>query len=375
MANRLSHSQANLYLECPKKYSYSYREKIREKTRSGALILGSAVDLMFSELLMSRDKAKAREVYDKAMNFTEINGRQLAVPTSEFIVYGRSDFDYEVLNQAQEDKLRSRCEDFGFDPEQALVTVANIGGKKAAVGWWGLTVNERKYYNLANWYCTYNKGLLMLDALEEQVVPLIGTVEALQKKIELKNTDGDTVLGFLDLLCIWNDGRRLLLDLKTSGRAYEKDAVATSQQLVIYQEALAQEGIVVDAVGYIVLIKQLVKNRKKICKSCGYAPEETTRHRTCPRDILTLRCGGEWNEVLDPKIKVQILIDRIPERSKDLILENIDSINDAISKEIFVRNTKSCMGTYGKCAYFDLCWQGKMDGLEIVETIEKKEVV
>lgn len=347
MANRISHSQLRLFSECGKKYEYYYQDRIRETTKSGALFFGSAMDKAFEALCKGAKKEDALTAYYNAMHWGDINGKVVNIPTEECLVYGKTDYDSDLLDDT---------------PEKQAAIEAALEKKQNWAGHWGLTQAERLLINDACWRSLYRKGLILIDALVESVMPRIKEVVATQKKLELTN-GADSLIGFPDLICRLDDGLLYLLDLKTSSRPYDTDSVATSQQLTIYDEALKQEGLVVDKQGFIVLLKKLKKTTKKTCKSCGFTAEPGARAKTCTDESSGKRCGGAWNESVEFKGEVQWVLDTIPERSKDIILENVDNINHAIENKVFTRNFSACEGNFGRCAYFDLCWKNKMDHL------------
>lgn len=347
MANRISHSSLRLYTECPKKFDYHYNQKIRENSKSGALYLGSALDKAFEVLCKGGSKDEATSVYTEAMTQGDINGEKVHLPTEERVVYSKTDYDADLLQDWTQEK-RTEAE-------------AALEKKQNGAGHWGLTKEERLLANEACWTSLYKKGLILLDTLVEQVMPRIGEVVATQKKLELTNGN-DSLIGYPDLIARLDDGLLYLLDLKTSSRPYDSDSVATSQQLTIYDEALRQEGITVDRHGYIVLLKKLVKTTTKTCTVCGFVPE-SNRAKTCTNEATGKRCGGNWSENVVFSGAVQWVVDRIPDRSKDIILENVDAINQAITAKVFPRNFNSCEGPFGKCAFYSLCWSNKMDHL------------
>ena len=354
MSNRISHSAIRLYSECPKKYDFHYNQRIKENSKSGALYFGSAIDKAFEVLCKGGSKDKAKDAYTELMTYGDLNGEKINIPYEERLVYGKTDYDSDLVDPAD-------IEAYAFSLDEKSSVEAILDKKHNGAGHWGLSKSERLLANYANWLSLYKKGLILLDAMVEEVMPRIKEVVATQKKLELSNGD-DSLVGYPDLIARLDDGLLYLLDLKTSARPYDSDSVATSQQLAIYDEALKQEGIVCDKQGYIVLLKKLKKTTKKTCASCGFSPE-SSRAKSCTDESSGKRCGGEWGETSSFKGEVQWVLDTIPARSSDLILENVDAINGAISAGVFTRNFNSCVTGYGKCQFYDLCWKGKMTNL------------
>jgi hypothetical protein len=343
---RLSHSSIRLWTECPKKFDYHYNQRIRENSKSGALYFGSALDKAFEIMCKGGTKEEAIAAFTQLMREGDINGEGIFIPTEERVVYSKTDYDEELV---------------GYDITKAAKVKEALDKKHNGAGHWGLTKEERLLANEACWDSLYKKGLILIDTLVEEVMPRIREVVATQKKLELTNGN-DSLVGYPDLIARLDDGLLYLLDLKTSSRPYDTDSVATSQQLTIYDEALKQEGITVDRHGFIVLLKKLKKTIKKTCTICGFSPDNN-RAKTCTNEASGKRCGGEWKETTSFKGEVQWVTDRIPDRSKDIILENVDAINHAISAGVFTRNFNSCEGQFGRCAFYDLCWKDKMTNL------------
>lgn len=364
MANRLSHSSIRLYNECAKKYDYHYNQKLREKVKSGALFFGSALDKAFETLLHTKDQDRAREVFQRTFTEGDINGEPIDISTDERLVYSKTDFDKDIvpLNQLEEKMLECG---FQGDP---IAEVERIANKKQTTGHWGLSNAERKFSNYANWLSLREKGLFLLQALYEDTLPQITEVIATQKSISLSSPNGDSIIGYPDLVCKWKDGRIILFDLKTSSRPYELDSVRTSQQLAIYDEALRQEGMHIDAQGFIVAQKKLNKTTVKICSVCNNVAEQGARHKTCnftPEGAK--RCNGAFNEHFSHKAEIQYVIDVIPERAKEIIIDNLAEVSYSISNGSYPRNFNACEGNFGRCAFYDLCWKNKSDNLVKME--------
>lgn len=362
MKNKLSYSQVNRYGMCPKSYEYHYVQKIRQTTTTGALLFGSALDNALNVLLTEPDKSP-EETFERSFQYSKINEVNTYIPTSENVVYANSDFDSDLLLE----------EDFKFIKEQ--LTQGRIQGsgdilqhfqtlkdKKASVGFDGLSKEEKRYYNLMNWLCLRRKGFLMLVAYRKKVMPKLTKVHEVQKHVQLENDSGDSVVGYVDLIADVEGHGTVILDNKTSGMKYEEDSVITSPQLSLYLHILEDQYKTRKA-GYIVLIKQVIKNKKKVCSKCGH-DGSGARHKTCDNMVDGKRCHGDWNETIDPEIFVQFIVDEIPEQTENIVLENMDNVNDAIKHGVFTRNLNSCQNWYGgKCAFFDLCYKNKMSGL------------
>jgi hypothetical protein len=362
--NRLSYSQLRLYSECGQKYKYYYIDRIRETTKSGALFFGSAFDKAITAVLQDRS-VNEKEVFDKVWQTSDINGKHIDIPTSLSVVYAASDFDSDLLMEEDTQFLCAKAVELvpalysecNYELVDTYSACASHKKQRAFKRW---PENENRFLNLCNWLSLRRKGHLMLDAHRKHILPRYKSIIATQKKIELDNGKGDILIGYPDLIAEWDDGRTIVFDYKTSASEYEADAVLTSTQLTIYSHSLG-----ISTAGYLVFRKQIIKNRIKICSVCGNNGSGA-RHKTCANEVGGKRCNGAWNETISPEVEIQILIDDIPARTEDIVLENIEACNKGIHEGVFVRNFNSCKNGYGNCPYLKKCFQGIDDGLEKV---------
>jgi len=386
MKNKLSNSAANLYNTCGRKYKYHYQDRLRSKYISGALIMGSAFDKGVNELLTSRDLKKATEIFDSEFENNWINSKKSYIPTSEFLVYAKKDFDYELLNENDIVRLQKF---YSFEEHKPLTLFNYILEQKEEKGFENLELIEKQYYNLANWLCLKRKAHLMLQAYNEKVLPKIKSVIAVQKEFNLEGKSGDTLNGFIDLIVEWEDGKKYVLDNKTSTYEYEPDSASKSQQLILYFYAANKEGLKLDGAGFIVCYKQIQKNRIKICEKCGNNGTGG-RHKTCDREFQEIgkiekesyhsaakliegkkeRCNGAWKETIKPEARVEIILNEIAPQSQNLVIQTFLGANEGIKMGHFGPNLDSCMKYGQKCAYYDKCWFGKDD--ELITLPEKK---
>lgn len=370
VANRLSYSQIRLYNECGMKYKYHYVDGYREKTKSGALLFGSAIDKTFEEILRNPNSTESdHEIFDRNWQKGEINKRTFELPECTLVGYGSSDFDYELLKdddlrflQAKKAELVPR-----FSIKESLEEIySELADLKKQndnhIRPW--EEGELKLHNLFNWLCLRRKGHLMCDTNRKEILPKIKKVLGLQKRSELVNETNDTLLGYLDVECIWDDGSpeglHCILDYKTAGQEYDADSVETSPQLTIY----CYSNNIPNA-GFVVFLKQIKKNRQKVCVSCGF-DGSGGRHKTCNNETNGKRCGGAWNETITPECKVQTIVKAIPERTIEIVMENVETTNVSITNKIFNRNFNACKQAYGRCAFFNLCYKNDDKDLEKV---------
>lgn len=351
MKNKLSHSSLSKFQDCPKAYDYHYNHKLRGTTMSAALLFGTAVDKAVEAMVKGKDNYI--EVFDKLWEEQEINGKAIKLQTFPDIVYANNDFDIELL-------------DTNLDPIYFNVDIINnVENMKKEIGFNNLQLGDKIFYNSINWFIAKKRGHLMLEAVKIEVIPKLKKVHSLQEKIDLSNESGDSVIGYTDMVADWEtEGNTVVFDFKTSTRDYAEDSVLSSPQLALYVNALKEKYNTRKA-GFIVLSKVIHKNRKKICKECGN-DGSGKRHKTCDamvKDAKGVRCNGEWEETIDPKAKVTVIIDEVPEQMEEMVIENAVTINHAIDAKVYVRNFSSCVKPYGKCVYFSLCHHKSMEGL------------
>jgi hypothetical protein len=341
---------------CAKSYEYHYIQRLRPDSTSGALLFGSALDVALNVLLTDPNQSP-EEIFDDAFTYQDINKVRTFLPTSPKVLYANTDADADLLSKEDIEQLKAayECEDY-------LQYFTGLKKRKSDSGFDSLTDKEKGRYNLLNWLCMKRKAYLMLDAYRTKVMPKLTKVHKVQFQIGLDNGCGDEVTGYVDLVADVEGHGTVILDNKTSAMEYEQDSVKLSPQLALYTHALESEYNTRKA-GFIVLRKQVIKNRVKICSVCG---NDGTggRHDTCNAMTGKVRCHGAWNETIKPEIGVQIIIDTIPRELESMVLQNIDDVNLSIKNNIFTRNLNACSNWYGsKCSYFDKCYNNKDKGL------------
>lgn len=371
MSNRLSNSSANTFMDCPTKWKFHYQDKLRGQTTSAALLFGSALDAAIGSLL-TKPEINPLEVFHKNWENAFINNKRVYIPDSELVVYAESDFDVELVQKhqwEQVEKIFPAC----------LENLSRVQTEKKEKGFDNLSKEDKKLYNLSNWFCLAEKAKYMIEAFKTYILPNIEQVLATQLQVDLDNGKGDSILGFADMVCKYKGyDKPIVLDLKTSTRQYDDDAVQTSPQLALYLHGLSDKFDNTDLAGFLVLHKTIKKNRSKVCSKCGF-DGSGARHKTCSNMLppvddrnKEIRCNGEWIEKIKPEATYQVLINRIPENTQNMIVENYDIMNEAIKTGHFYKNLSSCIKPYGRCVYYDLCYKGKDETLIQVEDNRKK---
>lgn len=355
---KLSHSACTRYNTCGENYRLHYIERLRSKGTSSALIFGVALDSAINVLLEKQDK-DPMVVFMEKWERTEINKKVVLVPTSTLISYKDYDFDADVLQASDHEKMANMAQILGLSGENTLSMFKEC--KVLRKDLHNCTEAHLKYFNYACWLSLARKAEVIVEAYRTQVLPKIKRVISVQKELKLLDDEGNEIIGFIDLIAEWEDGVVRVLDNKSASRLYERDAVEKSPQLTLYG---ISEGTR-DA-GFIVYLKNLTKDRKKTCTKCGHYGADT-RSKTCDNGKGKARCHGEWSEVVDISCKIQILLGQTTEELENEVLSNANQIKSLIKAGVFEKNLNACDNWYGSpCEYFELCHQGSKEGLEQV---------
>ena len=372
---RLSHSAVNKYLTCPFEYKLSYVDKLRSKYQSSALLFGSAMDNCLEHYVKNKDFDAALEVFNATWTNQKLNKIPTDLKLLTTINYSSRDIDLDLL---ENEDFVSIDETLG---KGASGKINDIVEKKKSKSFQFLTKREKELLNFTSWLCLKRKGFLLLakakEIIDENMIELLGT----QIKVELENEDGDSSLGYADLIVRWKGyAKPIVMDFKTSSPDYKKDSVRTSPQLSGYVLGLSKQFENTDLGGYIVLNKNILKNKIKICKECGHDGTGKT-HRKCDalievrkyiapppkgkKEFEQERCNGEWEETFTRSVKSQIIIDKITPEFTQETLNNYDSVCSSIKAKEFPQNFDACT-RFGimKCDYFNFCMHGKTDDLE-----------
>lgn len=366
--NKLSHSSVQRFQTCPTSWKHHYVSRIRTTRMHAALNFGSAIDKAITALV--EKSGDPESIFNEIWTHQEVNGVNTYLPDSIDIVYAKADFDKDLID-------KSKLEEFKLTLHEIIEAV----DYKEEKGFDKIPDQIKRICNIGYWLTLHTKGLLMIEAFRKKVLPKFNSIHSTQEKIELENDSGDKIVGYVDLVCDVKEHGNVVLDIKTSAREYEANSVKYSPQLTLYINSLSEKYNTRKA-GFIVLSKQIIKNKTKICTKCNYNGSEG-RAKTCDQESLqmveskkgpvekSVRCNGEWKETLNPEAWIQFLIDEIPEEAENLVMQNIQDINDSIKNGIFTKNLSKCLDNYGRpCEFLSLCYENKMDGLMIAE--EKK---
>ena len=330
MKVKLSNSSVDKYNECSLCYDLHYNHGIRPIKNSSALVFGGVIDKAFNILLINKDLQKALDFFKKEWEKHK---------DAKNVIFYKTNEDIELVRY------------FGIEPESDKIA------------WWSM----------------FFTGKLLIEAYHKEVLPKIKKVFAVQEPITIKNPDGDEINGFLDLDVEWIDGKKYILDNKTSKDLYDPNSnkkdqpygpnsAKESQQLPLYYFA---KGYKHDGIGYIVLRKIINKNKIKKCKLCS-AFNETT-HKTCERITKFTpgpksRCNGEFDITINPTVDIQYIFNQVEESDIDRVIETFDHVNYCISNGIFAENHNPERGKFGYCPYKEY-YEGNSDFIKKEKTL------
>lgn len=372
--SKLSNTSINRYLTCPRSYKLRYVDNLVTESKGSPLFFGSALDDALNVLLKPKDgDPSAEEVFLTKWNKQADNQYILVdLMENENINFSQSDFDADLLQKEDWAVAYRRIKELGLDESLGPIKIRDIIlNRKKQLGWEELTLSEKKYYNLLAWLSLKRKGLILIAAYKEKVLPRIKEVIDVQKYVTLDNGTGDTIRGYVDLIVRWEDDSIVVLDNKTSSMKYEEDSVINSQQLALYKLILNDLSTKADSgwshqinkAGYVVLRKNIKKDVTKVCKSCGFTAKTNASHAKCYNVIDGQRCNGDWEKSVKFDVEVQFIVNEIPDENLDKVLETVNQVNIGIANSQFEPNYEACRGKYGLCDYYNLCHNNTHKGL------------
>lgn len=339
---KYSFSQISKYGQCPKSWQYHYQEKLKPLGTTSSLLFGSAMDEALNALL-ANPEADYEVIFKEAMQNITINGKK--IPFTEGLL--RIEFlssDYE--------------EYFGHGILDTTESYASLKERESEPEF---NIKDRIQLNYHIWNSLLQKGLFLIKAYKEELLPKISEVVAIQKQIGMNSEDGEsTIVGYIDAIVkLKGSDELVILDNKTASAEYTTDKLTFSQQLALYSYLTG-----INTVAYAVLIKKIKFNEKKNCLKCGY--DVTTSHKSCPNTVQDgTRCGGELSKLTTPVAKTQLISTTMPDSIKEVVVNNISDVIQAINTGVFPQNFNTCQNLFGKpCPYTKMCWSGSEDGLE-----------
>lgn len=348
---RISHSGKSTFKQCAFKYKLHYVDKLRTQKLYSSLFFGNALDAAFSRLLLEKKKVLSQEeslqllesaddIFYKNMCKVESNGEFVEASKSPLADYYTSDFTPELLTS----KAISLLEEYAPDVSDYFAFMEAC--KKQLKSKKKLSADDLPLYNYISWLTMIEKGYLMIEAYQEQIMPQIFEVYSIQEEVSIKNgpyqrevidprgmTESyweetyDEIIGKIDFTASFVDkpGTMYVCDNKSSSKAYKASQTAESDQLATYCEYKQT-----NKAAYIVIEKKL--HMKK------------------------------------PTIRTQVLKADLTEERFSLTFGDYEKVLYSISTGAFDKNPKACY-EYGRlCPFFLKCKHNNSEGL-----VKKKE--
>lgn len=344
----VSYSAMQKYLRCPASYDYHYNQRIRPKFTSSSLVFGIALDKAVNLLLETHPKEVSDDKLKKSIHEDLFRDEWGTVKPST------KDWDpdlFELVDKTRKNRVIGNAQGLDMlNDEYSVNSLMTTLFEKEEPDKFGLAVLDSFCRE-----CLNIKAFFLVKAYQRDVLPKIKKVISSQER--LKNGVIDAEIQFID-----NVTR--IVDNKTSTGLYADDQIDFSMQLTMYARAKK-----VEDVAYIIMNKNLVKDRIKTCKKCGVINKST--HQSCNEMIdmkdgkKPQRCHGEFDIVINIKGETQVIFGKITKKMKRVAAETVKSVKKAIKACIFPCNFDQCNNQFGKaCDYRDLKWKGSMKGLK-----------
>lgn len=365
---KISNTQRSLYLQCGRKYYYRYKKKMRPRDKGSALFFGSAFDSASDILINQRDLSGAK------VKFTEL---WMAHEQNLSCKFSKTDLDVRLYESSDIAKITAAADNLNVSEAKKrydksgdiLDLIKDIKKMKDQSFMRDLTLEEERFIHYATVLSMLRKGLLMLDSFHINILPHITGVIGTQVKTEIENGLGDEINGYIDLLCNMSgyklpSGRILatddlvVADVKTAGATYwaKLDDLNNSDQLDSYLVSPQVQSIqATNLVAYMAISKQISKDEKSFCKSCGN--EKKSSHKTCNAEIDGKRCNGEWAEHVTYFCDAKIVIGERNVQEAAKMYEDYDHVVRGIKYEVFPRNREACEAYGSFCEYAKVCGQ------------------
>lgn len=363
---RVSNTQRSLYLQCPRKYKYRYVHKMRARDKGSALYLGTAFDLASDVLLKERDLARAK------IRFSEL---WMAHEDNLSCKFSKTDLDVRLFSSSDIAKLeaavdglnQSKAKKEYQEHQDVLKLISAIKKMKEQSFMRDITIEEERYLHYAHILGMNQKGHLMLEAFHRDILPHITEVISTQLKVDVKNPAGDTIIGYIDLVCrmdgyklpcgrILTDEDLVVADIKTAGVYFwaKLDNLADSDQLDTYLASpQVQEISPTNLICYMAVAKTVSKDEVLTCKSCGHI--KSSSHKTCNNEVEGKRCGGEWEGETTYFSDSKIVIGERNLQEAAQVYQDYDDIVVGIKSEVFPRNREQCNAYGSICEFKNIC--------------------
>lgn len=339
---RLSHSSKEKYLECSEKWRLHYKEKLRSVLLNSPLFFGSAIDDAVMTLLLTKKKEYTEEekemlqktpweAFEETFTFNEHFGEKVYIPTYENCRYSKADLDVSLLQSEDYTKIIEQADNLDmsvnemYKVQQFIDECLEIIKNKKE-----LDIQEQRLYNYICWLSLRRKAEMMLEAARLELLPQIEEIYSIQEKVSLQDGE-DELIGYIDFVGSFVDepGKKYVVDLKTSSRAYPKDAVETSEQLATYSEY-------------------------KNISDCAYVVIEKNIRKRHPRVRITILKGKIGEELLN--------------QTFDNLSNVFYNVQEGNFEKLYEVDEKAKCFMYGRvCEYFDYCRTKSLNGLKYQE--------
>lgn len=354
---------------------------MREKAKGSALPFGVAFDQASDVLFKERDLPAAIQRFSEIWMSNEGNlDVKFSATDLDVRIYQPSDIaKLEAvagnLNVSEAKKRYDRgyiTEDKDGNPEPpsdypVVLLIKDIKKMKDQSFMRDLTLEEKQFLHYANILCMNRKGHLMLESFYANILPHITEVISTQMKIDVDNGAGDTIIGYIDLVCrmagyklpsgrILTDQDVVVADVKTAGVTFwaKLDDLSASDQLETYVcSPQIQSVYPTNLISYMAVAKSISKDETYTCGKCGNVKAST--HKKCNADIEGKRCNGEWigNVRYFSEAKIVIGERNLQEAAK--VYSDYDGVVTAIKNEIYYRNRDACNAYGSICPYKSVC--------------------
>ena len=359
---------------------------MRARDKGSALFFGTAFDQASDILFHERDLQGAIDKFNELWFAHEDN---LSCK------FSKSDLDIRLYQPEDLAKLEAAADNLNhskakgqFDKDRKVIElIKSIKKMKDSSFMRDLTDEEERFIHYAHILGMARKAYLMLDSFYHNILPHITEVISTQLKVDVKNPQGDTIIGYIDLLCKMEgytlpNGRVLtkddlvVADVKTAGAYYwsKLDDLNNSDQLDTYLASPQVQGLgATNLICYMAAAKVISKTEKSFCKECGH--EKSTSHRTCNNEIDGKRCGGAWEEDITYYSDYKIVIGERDLNEAAQVYQDYDDIVHAVKSGVFPRNRDSCEAYGAICEYKSICGKcltPEQEELEIEKWINEK---
>jgi hypothetical protein len=358
----ISYSSVSRYKECPTKYFLS--KKYKTRTKYSALYFGKAIDTALSHLLLTKNLEESIKLFEANWMVKPADEYDPEEPIfdSRYIKYYNSDYDYNYITDEDKILITSwRRELFTVDEDWKKI----FDSLKDGYADDKLTdESELAFCGRVFWACLRRKGIVMLKAFNEKIIPNVEEVIAVQHKLETTNEEGDKNVGFVDAILKYKGyDKPIVFDIKTAAYKYKNHDLDTSEQLKTYS-AVLEKDLHSRYVGYLVLIKKLLNN--KSCDKCGHI--RTGMAKNCTK------CKEGTYSINDLDCDIQVLVKEMEPVELDEIMEDYSNVLTAIKNNVTYKNPKACFA-YGRvCEFYNVCHK-RMNPNEIEDLVVKEEKV